>query len=38
MFSLEEASEQFENCLIEELLPPLLDFTPISIKQYKERP
>jgi hypothetical protein len=38
LFDSEEASEQFENCLIEELLRPLPDFTPILIKQYKGRP
>jgi hypothetical protein len=38
LFGLEEALEQFENCSIEELLRPLPDFTPISIKQHKGRP
>jgi hypothetical protein len=38
LFGLEEALEQFENCLIEELLRPLPNFTPILIKQHKGRP
>jgi hypothetical protein len=38
LFGSEEASEQFKNCLIEELLRPLPDFTPILIKEHKGRP
>jgi hypothetical protein len=38
LFSSEEAIKQFKNCSFKELLRPLPDFTPISIKQHKGRP